>query len=89
MLWIVYLALEPYVRRFWPDGILGWTRLLSGYVRDPRVGRDLLTGCVIGTVMGLLDGAIDLLPPLFGYPPPTARHRRPSKTLSGAAPTLG
>jgi len=37
--WLMYAALEPYVRRFWPDGILGWTRLMSGYIRDPRVGR--------------------------------------------------
>jgi len=36
LLWVIYLALEPYVRRFWPDGILGWTRLVSGHVRDPE-----------------------------------------------------
>jgi hypothetical protein len=53
VLCITYLALEPYVRRFWPDGILGWTRLLSGYLRDPRVGRDVLTGCVITVALGL------------------------------------
>jgi hypothetical protein len=87
MLWIVYLALEPYVRRFWPDGILGWTRLLSGYVRDPRVGRDLLTGCVIGTAFGLLEKSNDIVPSLFGYPVrlPTSRG---IDTLAGAAPTL-
>ena len=50
----MYVALEPYVRRFWPDGILGWTRLLSGYVRDPRVGRDVLIGCVFAAAMALL-----------------------------------
>jgi len=87
MLWVVYLALEPYVRRFWPDGILGWTRLLSGYLRDPRVGRDLLIGCVIGTTLGLLEKADDLLPPLFGYAP-----RQPTSqsiiALGGAAPVL-
>jgi hypothetical protein len=87
MLWVVYLALEPYVRRFWPDGILGWTRLLSGYVRDPRVGKDLLTGCVIGMVLGLIEKSVDLLPPLFGYAPrvPTAQG---ITALAGAAPTL-
>ena len=30
LLWSLYLALEPYGRRFWPDGLLGWTRLFSG-----------------------------------------------------------
>src|SRR4051812_38341700 len=87
MLWVIYLALEPYVRRFWPDGILGSTRLLSGYVRDPRVGRDLLAGCVIGTALGLLEKSVDLLPPLIGYPSrqPTAQS---IAALGGAAPTL-
>jgi hypothetical protein len=35
---IIYLALEPYVRRFWPDSLLGWSRLVAGHIRDPRVG---------------------------------------------------
>ena len=34
-LWVMYLAIEPYGRRLWPDGLLGWTRLFSGHVRDP------------------------------------------------------
>jgi serine/threonine-protein kinase len=88
ILWIVYLALEPYVRRFWPDGILGWTRLLAGYVRDPRVGRDLLTACVVGTGMALLlEKSNHLVPPLFGYAArvPTAQG---IAALGGAAPTL-
>jgi hypothetical protein len=68
ILWVIYLALEPYVRRFWPDGILGWTRLMSGYVRDPRVGRDVLLGCVFAAVLTVLDALYNLLPPLVGRP---------------------
>jgi eukaryotic-like serine/threonine-protein kinase len=67
ILWVVYLALEPYVRRFWPDGILGWTRLTSGYVRDPRVGRDVLIGCVVPIWLGIVQASFDLVPPMFGY----------------------
>ena len=66
--WLMYTALEPYVRRFWPDGILGWTRLMSGYIRDPRVGRDVLIGCAIAVGMALLEALYHLLPPLFGRP---------------------
>jgi hypothetical protein len=87
LLWVTYIALEPYVRRFWPDGILGWTRLMSGHVRDPRVGRDLLTGSVIIILMGLCGAAFDLLPAALGYPPP----QPPAQTmdaLTGAAATL-
>jgi eukaryotic-like serine/threonine-protein kinase len=66
--WLMYTALEPYVRRFWPDGILGWTRLMSGYIRDPRVGRDVLIGCTIAVGLALLEALYHLLPPLFGRP---------------------
>jgi serine/threonine-protein kinase len=49
MFWMLYVALEPYARKAFPDGLLGWTRLLSGHVWDARVGRDLLTGLMIGS----------------------------------------
>jgi serine/threonine protein kinase len=47
-LWLLYLALEPYVRRNWPQTIISWTRLTSGRLRDPLVGRDLVSGIVLG-----------------------------------------
>ena len=48
--WVYYLAIEPYGRRFWPDALLGWTRLWSGRLRDPRVGRELLFGLLFGAL---------------------------------------
>jgi serine/threonine-protein kinase len=45
---LLYLALEPYVRRRWPQSIISWSRLLLGRWRDPLVGRDLLFGLVLG-----------------------------------------
>ena len=66
MMWIYYLAIEPYARRFWPDALLGWTRLLSGHVRDPRVGRELLIGLVFGAV-GLLIDLAKLVPMALGW----------------------
>jgi hypothetical protein len=48
--WVYYLAVEPYGRRFWPDALLGWTRLWSGRLRDPRVGRELLIGITFGAL---------------------------------------
>ena len=47
-IWVLYLALEPYVRRNWPQTIISWTRILSGRFRDPLVGRDLLYGVLLG-----------------------------------------
>lgn len=45
---VMYLALEPYLRRRWPDRIISWSRLLAGDFRDPMVGRDILVGATIG-----------------------------------------
>lgn len=48
VLWLCYLALEPYVRRHKPHLVVSWTRLLAGDVRDPLVGRDVLIGSLFG-----------------------------------------
>jgi len=53
ILWVIYMALEPYVRSLWPRAIVSWTRLLAGHVRDPLVGRDLLMGSLVGIVWTL------------------------------------
>src|SRR5439155_15389206 len=42
--WILYIALEPYLRRRWPHSLISWTRLLRGYVGDTLVARDVLIG---------------------------------------------
>lgn len=45
---LIYLALEPYVRRRWPSLIISWNRLLVGDWRDPLVARDILVGGMLG-----------------------------------------
>lgn len=49
-LWLVYLALEPYVRRHWPQTLISWSRVMAGRWRDPLVGRDILFGVILGLV---------------------------------------
>ena len=51
---VMYLALEPYLRRRWPEKIISWNRLLVGDFRDPLVGRDILVGLTIGAFCLLL-----------------------------------
>jgi serine/threonine-protein kinase len=53
LFWAIYLALEPFVRRYWPQTLVSWTTLLSARVRDPIVGRDMLIGCLLGVVVAL------------------------------------
>jgi len=69
VLWVMYLALEPYGRRFWPDGLLGWTRLFAGHLRDPRIGKEILIGCALAGVLIVLEIPRALAPYLFGRPP--------------------
>jgi serine/threonine-protein kinase len=47
-IWIVYLALEPFVRGRWPHRIISWKRFISADIRDPLVGRDILFGVLLG-----------------------------------------
>src|SRR6185295_18041354 len=40
-----------YMRRHLPELLIGWARVLEGRPRDPRVGRDLLIGGMLGACM--------------------------------------
>jgi serine/threonine-protein kinase len=51
---VVYLALEPFVRRRWPQSLISWTRLLNGGVKDALVGGHVLIGCALGVGYRLL-----------------------------------
>ncbi len=70
LMWLTYLGLEPYIRRFSPDSLIGWTRIISGRWRDPHVGRDVLIGISAGLGMTILYAAHNFIPPLFGRPEP-------------------
>ncbi len=41
---MTYLALEPWVRRIWPQALVTWSRVLTGRWRDPVVARDVGIG---------------------------------------------
>jgi serine/threonine-protein kinase len=60
-LWVIYLALEPWLRRRWPHTMIGWTRYTAQGIRDPLVGRDLL----VGVGFGLLTAGVILSATLF------------------------
>jgi serine/threonine protein kinase len=62
LLWLFYVALEPYVRRWWPHRIVSWSRLLAGDFRDPLVGRDILIGSVFGVAIAVVIYLADLAP---------------------------
>jgi Protein kinase domain len=89
ILWLLYLALEPYGRRFWPDGLLGWSRLLSGRVRDPRFGREILIGSALAGALLLVDLFRSLSPRLIGKPPGIPTLGNEVDSLNGFGPLFG
>jgi serine/threonine-protein kinase len=68
-LWMLYIALEPYVRRHWPATLVSWSRLLAGGFWDPVVGRDILAGCVVGASTAALETLGWFVPAWLGFPP--------------------
>jgi hypothetical protein len=69
VVWLYYIALEPLVRRRWPERIISWSRLLSGRIDDPMVGRDLLIGVAFGIGLGIAQFLAVLAPTWTGLPP--------------------
>jgi hypothetical protein len=70
LIWLFYLALEPYVRRLRPWTLISWARLLGGGWRDAVVGRDSLIGMVCGAVLAAVFFVAQRLPILLGLPAP-------------------
>ncbi|HEY7497138.1 MAG TPA: serine/threonine-protein kinase [Vicinamibacterales bacterium] len=87
ILWLLYIALEPYVRRYSPQILISWTRALGGQIVDARVGRDVLIGVTVGVAMGLLGLSYVMVPELFGEPPGTPRTTN-IQFLLGAPATI-
>jgi len=69
-IWLLYLAVEPFVRKRWPHRIISWKRFLSGEFRDPLVGRDLLMGVLAGIAMEATIVVWAIAPKVFGWAPP-------------------
>jgi hypothetical protein len=68
LLWLFYLALEPYVRRLRPSTLVSWTRFLDGGLGDGVVGRDLLIGATWGAVLSFVAALANRLPAWLGQP---------------------
>ena len=84
LLWVLYIALEPYVRRRWPATLVSWSRLLAGGFRDPLVGRDVLAGCLLAPFTTALQRLAWFVFSWLGYPPPQP-DSGPQWVVSGSA----
>ena len=86
--WLLYIALEPYVRRFAPGILISWTRVLGGQFVDTRVGRDILVGATVGVCIAFFGLAFWSVPELLGKPPGYPRTGN-LQLLLGASDALG
>ena len=68
----MHLAVEPAMRRHWPNSLLGWTRLLRGEIVDARVGQNALFRIGAGALITLLIFAKGPLNHAAGVPYPIA-----------------
>jgi serine/threonine-protein kinase len=80
---VLYLALEPYVRRRWPATLISWSRLLAGGIRDPLVGRDVLFGCLL-SITGICVVRLAWFVPSWLGQPPVQPYIGPTWQLLGA-----
>ncbi|MBD3866911.1 MAG: protein kinase [Acidobacteria bacterium] len=82
LVWVLYMAMEPYARKFWPEAMVGWTRMLAGRFRDPLVARDLLFGFTVS--IGFL-----FLQHLNYIVPAFLKLSTPAPLPFGLGPTVG
>ena len=61
IVWLMYIGLEPYVRRRLPETIVSWNRVLAGKISDPLVARDVLIGLLLGTAFMLFPSVGEVL----------------------------
>jgi serine/threonine-protein kinase len=54
---LLYLAVEPFVRRHWPDALISWMRIVAGRFRDPLATSHVLVGISTGLLFALLQAA--------------------------------
>jgi serine/threonine protein kinase len=81
--WLLYVALEPHVRKRWPTSLISWSRLLAGQMRDSLVGRDLVVGIVVGTFFAIASRITTLVPGWMGKVPLPPEYTLDYSVLTG------
>jgi serine/threonine protein kinase len=87
--WLLYVALEPHVRRRWPSSLISWSRLLAGQMRDPVLGRDLVLGILAGVFWTVQSGVAEKLPGWMRKMPGPPLSEIDFDALSGLRAVIG
>lgn len=84
---MIYLAIEPQVRRIWPHALIGWARLARRRWRDPLVAREVLIGASVA-LLGLAVAALGEAGVRFLFNGPTVGLHRQPEVLGNSARML-
>jgi serine/threonine-protein kinase len=79
----MYLALEPHVRRRWPQTMMSWSAVIMGHFKEPIVGRDILAGAALSVLVRIVSQVVTLILPITD-PPSTGS----SQVLIGLRSTI-
>jgi serine/threonine-protein kinase len=85
LVWTIYVALEPFVRRHWPQTLVSMTTALSRRINDPVVGRDVLFGVVLSVTWLVIIGLSDIWAGLESL----RTNPGPLELLTGLRSTIG
>jgi hypothetical protein len=69
VIWLIYLAVEPPVRKRWPQTMISWSRILAGRWHDPLVASHILAGLGAGAVLVVISAVATYLNLAYGDPP--------------------
>ncbi len=91
LIWLFYVALEPYARRFWPEMLISWRRLLALRWRDAAVGRHVVLGVGVGLFWAVLFCSERAVVGALGWPvrPVLADSGQLELLLGGRLPVAG
>ena len=81
--WLFYIALEPFLRRSWPELLISWSRMMAGDFRDPLVGRDILVGGLLGLCFAGTNYLTILVPQWSGIATPPTISGNTGEAFSG------
>jgi hypothetical protein len=85
LVWTIYVALEPFVRRHWPQTLVSMTTALARRINDPVVGRDVLFGVVLGVTWLPVIAGIDM----WAGQEALRTNSGPLELLAGLRSTIG
>ena len=89
LVWLMYVALEPHVRKRWPTSLVSWSRVWGGEILDPVVGRDVLLGVALAVLWAVIADLGNLLPGWMGQTPSAPDSNLDFIILGGMHYTIG